>query len=366
MPTERASAAVVNRNKDIFVIGGETESNNEISLPRTEALDITSGEWRTLANLQIGRHGTDAIIYEGDLYIAAGSKTRGGTEISPDETYMEAFSFDDSPASSPFPEWTTLGEMLHARTEAQGIVYDGELFVFNGFGPSILIENSAEKYTPTNNQWTAITSVPRQRNGLVWATTHSGFALVGDTCWIVGGRVGNNPGPVTNQVWCYIISQNKWIEGPILPVRGGGGGLGRLGNKLHYVGGFDDLAHCDLDIHLVYDLDEPELGWQDITDTAPLPDARNHFGTVVAEGKLYVIGGQYGHDAGCLRLPANSPPGFDIREVFSYDPITNRWSRLADLPYPESHIEPSTFYLDGDIYVVGGQNQWRCRLKIRY
>ncbi len=352
IPTQRAGVAVGVLNGELIVAGGEVDSNppSNLALSTTEALNPNSGTWRTLAAMKLGRHASQAVIYQGDMYIPAGSKTKGGTEITATENFLEVFSFDGAPqdGSGPtFPQWTAVKNAIKPRSEAQCLLYQGELYFFNGFAPDIKIENSNEKFNPKTNTWTKLATMPSQSNGKPWAPTHNGIALVGDTVWIVGGRVGDNPGPVTNKVWWYKISTNTWIAGPNLPKPAAGGGLGRLGRKLHYVGGLDANASCDVNYHLVYDLDNPSAGWKDLTNTSPMPEPRNHFGTVVMDGKLYVIAGQNGHD-GCLG-------GKDIKPVHVYDPATDQWTKLADFPHNESHLEPSVFALDGKIYVVGGQ-----------
>jgi len=53
-----------------------------------EALDVETGEWTDLPSLNQGRHGTQAIVYNGKIYIAAGSGNRGG---GPELTSMEVF-----------------------------------------------------------------------------------------------------------------------------------------------------------------------------------------------------------------------------------------------------------------------------------
>ena len=351
IPTERAGASVATYGSELVVIGGETEDNNNISLPRTEILNTFTGKWRTLADMQTGRHGTQALFYEGDVYIAAGSKIKGNSEITASEDFLEAFSFDGAPGSTPYSSWTNVENIANPRSEAQCIIYENEIYLFHGFGPQIKPEATCEKYNPYTDEWTPITPMPSLPNGQTRGITHNGIALVDDVIWIVGGRIGPAL-TVTDEVWLYDIKEDSWSAGPTLPFRAGGGVLGRLGRKLHYVGGFDANAACDIDVHLVYDLDNTGAGWQDITSTAALPDPRNHFGATVLDGKLYIIGGQYGHDFGCPTIPS---PGANVNSVHVYDPITNTWTQLADFPHDESHIEPSTFALDGKIYVVGGQ-----------
>ena len=50
-----------------------------------EAFDPETDEWRSLPPLNQGRHGTQALLHDGTIYVAAGSKTRGATEINSQE-----------------------------------------------------------------------------------------------------------------------------------------------------------------------------------------------------------------------------------------------------------------------------------------
>ena len=348
LPTARAGAPTAVVNNELLVIGGEVESNapNNLAIAVTEVLNPSTGTWRRADDLVLQRHATQAILYEGAVYLAAGSKTKGGTEITPAEVFTEAFSYNGL-GGTEYKNWTNINQSPQAKSEAQLVTYGGEYYIFTGFKPNIKIAPSVDKYNPATNTWTALAPMPTV-NGTTTAVTHQGVAVVDDKIWHVGGRVGDNPGPVTDAVWIYDISKNSWSPGPKLPLRRGGGGLGRLGRKLHYVGGFDENASCNVDIHLVYDLDNPAAGWQDWTSRSPMPLARVHFGTVVYGGKLYTVGGQNGHD-GC-------GGGANGKLLHVYDPITDQWSRLADLPGVDSHLEPNTFVHNNKIVVVGGQS----------
>src|SRR5678809_1095675 len=56
----------------------------------------------------------------------------------------------------------------------------------------------------------------------------------------------------------------------------------------------------------------------------------------------------------CIR---DSPYTIDVALVQRYDPATDRWTDVASLPFPLSHIEPGTFVRDGHIIVVGGRSR---------
>ena len=173
--------------------------------------------------------------------------------------------------------------------------------------------------------------------------THHGIALEGDRfVWVVAGFVGNDPGPAIDTVWKYDIALNNWATGPSLPAARAGGGLARVGRTLHYIGGVMPDRDTDAGDHYVMDLDNPS-GW---TSAAALPTPRNHFSTIVLNGKIYTIAGQHKHDT--------NP--FDVADVEVYDPGSNSWSTAAASPIVRSHFEPGTFVRDGRIVAVGGQS----------
>lgn len=89
LPTERAGTTSVVLNGEILVIGGESGSQQE-GHAEVEAFDPATGGWRTLAPLNQGRHATQAILHDGRIFIAAGSRTRGATEINSQEVYTPA------------------------------------------------------------------------------------------------------------------------------------------------------------------------------------------------------------------------------------------------------------------------------------
>jgi N-acetylneuraminic acid mutarotase len=86
IPTPRAGASVVVLQSRLVVIGGESGAQ-VAGHSEVEALDPATGRWTTLAPLQVGRHATQAIVHEGAIYTAAGSRTRGATEIKSQEVF---------------------------------------------------------------------------------------------------------------------------------------------------------------------------------------------------------------------------------------------------------------------------------------
>ena len=87
IPTERAAAATGLIGGEIVVAGGEKEAGSAKAV--TEAFNVNTQAWRTLAPMLTPRHGTQAIVSNNGLYVAAGSPNRGGPGNS--KLDLEAF-----------------------------------------------------------------------------------------------------------------------------------------------------------------------------------------------------------------------------------------------------------------------------------
>lgn len=100
LPYPTAAGGLVKIGNRLVYMGGEGSQKQAYN--NTQALDIETGKWEQLAPLVIGRHGSAAINYNGNVYIAAGSPNKGGGNM----TSIEVFSADH--------EWKSLfnGENL--------------------------------------------------------------------------------------------------------------------------------------------------------------------------------------------------------------------------------------------------------------
>ncbi|WP_265991489.1 putative Ig domain-containing protein [Larkinella insperata] len=87
IPTQRAGTTSVVLDGELVVIGGE--SNQPAAHGETEALNFGTGIWKKLANMQKGRHATQAIVNNGGIYVAAGSGAQGSNAISEQEVYFK-------------------------------------------------------------------------------------------------------------------------------------------------------------------------------------------------------------------------------------------------------------------------------------
>lgn len=85
LPTMRAGHTVVAFGGRILVTGGE--SSAQVPAHReVDAYNPSKGNWETIMPLTQGRHGTQAVVLNGKVYIVAGSGNRGN---GPELTSME-------------------------------------------------------------------------------------------------------------------------------------------------------------------------------------------------------------------------------------------------------------------------------------
>ena len=83
----------------------------------------------------------------------------------------------------------------------------------------------------------------------------------------------------------------------------------------------------------------------------PMPTARAGFAVVVYEEKIYCIGGRIGANFSGVNSHYYEPPPpvkFSVNEV--YDPVTDSWSTKASMPISESDLQ--AYVVDGKIFVI--------------
>jgi hypothetical protein len=76
LPTPRAGCAAVAILDHLLIIGGENQNQDE-AYKLVEALDPETGQWEQWGNLNEGRHGTQAFMCVGTVFISSGT---GGRE----------------------------------------------------------------------------------------------------------------------------------------------------------------------------------------------------------------------------------------------------------------------------------------------
>jgi N-acetylneuraminic acid mutarotase len=177
---------------------------------------------------------------------------------------------------------------------------------------------------PTAGEWVAKAPMPTARSAGV-AVVHDG------KIYVAGGRP-----PRGNDFAVYDPATDNWEVLPNLPTQRNHITGAAINGRIHVVGGRQGsgLSPIMTTAHEVFD---PQTGtW---TTAAPMLRTRSGMNGVMAQGCFHVWGGEG---------PAGMFPDHDY-----YDPRTDQWSRLGDMPIAVHGVYGSAF-VDGLIWVAGG------------
>ena len=230
---------------------------------------------------------------------------------------------DEAPSA---PGWTALAPMPVALGEIAVATDGSKIYVAGGYNT----QRTFQIYDVATDHWEA-------GPGLAIGTDNAGAVLGGGKLVVFGGEA-------TPAVQVYDVAAASWGTAPTLPSPRFSSVVELAGDGVHLVGGwsFDRSNNVSVASHDVFDLGSRSyLG----VAHAPLATARNHAFSGVIDGKIYVTGG---------RSPGHE--GIDGQNVAStevYDPGSDAWSPLADLPTPRSG--GASAVVGGKLYVLGGQ-----------
>ena len=224
------------------------------------------------------------------------------------------------------PGWEALRQMPSGVGEAAVVAADGKIYVAGGYDtrPTFQI------YDIATDTWTTGHALPS-------GTDNAGAVASQGKVYVFGGEAS----PV---VQIYDVAATTWSSGPNLPVDRFSSVVESLEGAVHLVGGwsFSRTNNVSIASHTVFDLGS---GTYLPGPFAELGTARNHAYSGVIDGELYVTGGRApGHEGN---------DGNNVASTEVYDPGTDSWSPLEDLPTPRSG--GASAVLDGKLYVLGGQ-----------
>jgi N-acetylneuraminic acid mutarotase len=177
---------------------------------------------------------------------------------------------------------------------------------------------------PGKGSWVEKARMPTARS--------SGVAIVhGGKIYVAGGRP-----PRGNDFAVYDPATDSWQVLPVLPTQRNHLTGESINGRIHVAGGRqgDGLSPLMTTAHEVFD-----PGTQAWTTAAPMLRARSGMNGVMARGCFHVWGGEG---------PAGMFPDHDY-----YDPRTDKWTRLRDMPVPVHGVYGSAF-VDGLIWASGG------------
>jgi N-acetylneuraminic acid mutarotase len=139
----------------------------------------------------------------------------------------------------------------------------------------------------------------------------------------------------TNNVEIYSIKNNTWSSVASLPQKLDHVGAAGYNGKLYVVGGDFGLRQYSSNKLFIYDPVSDK--W---TQGKPMPTARSALTAAFIDGILYTIGGE-------------DFTGVPVNTNEAYDPKTDTWTLKAPMPSPRHHLTSAV--VDGKLYVIGGR-----------
>jgi N-acetylneuraminic acid mutarotase len=132
-------------------------------------------------------------------------------------------------------------------------------------------------------------------------------------------------------------NENKWVSKTNMPTARGYFCGAEVDGKMYLFGGMLDLAFNNSDAVEAYDLETDT--W---TEENKMPEKIFGQAAVELNGKIYIFGGRTG----------DLYSGVSSNHSYLYDPATDSWTRIADMPASKAFIAAAV--IDGKIYTLGG------------
>lgn len=176
-----------------------------------------------------------------------------------------------------------------------------------------------------------------QRASLPVARQEVGAAELDGKLYVAGGMVQGRT--ATARVACYDPATKTWTQVQNMPTPRHHFGMCSAGGKLYVIGGYigDFCGSNCPPDERCYSYDPGTNTWSPIAD---LPRARGAFVAVEIGGKIYAAGGVIGE-------------GFIVGDLTVYDPATDQWETKATMPTAREHLGAAN--LNGKLYVAGGR-----------
>ena len=275
--------------------------------------------------------------------------------------------------------WGSAAQLLENNSEFALAEANGKLYVLGGYPPQMgpnRTKSTVQIYDVASNSWQLGPPLPQPNN-------HGMAASVNGKIYLLGGQTTDDQNGATavTTVYEYDPARGTWVEKAPMPTARSGGVAVALGNKIYVAGGRvprgNDFAAYDAVANT----------WEVLPD---LPSQRNHFTGAAINGRVHFVGGRLGNGLSPLKTTAHEvfdpqtktwttaaamlsgrsgingvmargcfhvwggegPAGMSPQHEY-YDPRTDKWASLKNMPLPVHGVVGSAFVNDL-IWVTGG------------
>jgi len=236
-----------------------------------------------------------------------------------------------TPRSTPSKWWLPVADYPEGVSDHAAATHDGLVYSFGGTVASTgQLTAASYVYDPATLQWRRLADMPEPRQ-----KPAAGF--VDGKFYVVGGWGPNDSLASTTMV--YDPASNRWSTGATSPKPWGTAGSAVLDGKIYAVGGCEGQCRVGATDVTAYDVATDTF---EVLASYPEPVSWTSCGGI--DGKVYCAGG-LGMDSSGTNVKGTS-------HGYAYDPLSNTWSRIADLPLD---LWASSYAVaNGKLAVTGG------------
>lgn len=312
----RLQPSLLDGNEDIAEI---IESEETFYL---EPVFDRANKWTRKADMPMPRLGLATSLVRNRIYAIGGYTQAGASGIDAVEAYDPVLN-----------EWIVRAPLPTPRRWLAAVSLDGHVYAIggdSGVGMGVVYA-TVEVYDPKGNSWSSVPDMPTPRYALR-------ATVLKDKIYAVGGTQGG--GSALGTVEVYDPKSNSWRSRRAMPTPRTLMVVEAVNEKLYAIGGGPSPADA---VSTVEIYDPSSNSWN---TGRSMPTARSSACSAVIDDKIYVSGGGSG---GRYEGPIHAT-------VEVYDPETDSWSSVPDLPTARWALACSSF--KERLFVIGGAGDW--------
>jgi N-acetylneuraminic acid mutarotase len=282
-------------------------------------------KWKERAPLPVPRAGYAAGVWNAKLIIAGGTRWEGEKKIWTDRTDL----FD--PATN---TWSPGPPMPAPRSDCACATIAGKIYTFGGVVAEAV---SKDVLAFDGRDWKPAGELPV-------ALMYPAGAVAGEAVYLLGGL--SKFGELTSATTGLF----RWKPGgswkPLSPFPGTprvGAAVTAIGDQLYVFGGIH-MAESTRELHNLGDVWRYDTVRDQWSPGPSLPVLRRAWGAVAVNDGALILGGYTDTFAS---------------EVFHFNPQTNQFTRVADLPHPLA--DAKYFRIGRNVYTAGGESGIKIR-----
>ena len=270
-------------------------------------------------------------------------------------------------------QWTVRAALIEPNSELALAEVNGKIYLLGGYPASRQTARTVQVYNIATDRWELGPQLPQPNN-------HGMAAGVRGKVYLIGGQT-TDAGNYVDTVYELDPGGDKWVEKAPMPTARSSGVAVVHDNKIYVAGGRPPRGN-DFAVY-----DPAADRWQVL---ANLPTQRNHITGAAINGRIHVVGGRQGdglsplmttvHEVfdpgsgawttaapmlrarsgmngvmarGCFHVWGGEGPSGMFPDHDSYDPRSDKWTHLRDMPIPVHGVYGSAF-VDGLIWASGG------------